>query len=53
LPNTVLLVQKVGRKSDQGAGSVEILEMLARKIVADELSRAVNSTRIDADSVAA
>ncbi|MGX9431624.1 MULTISPECIES: hypothetical protein [Bradyrhizobium] len=39
LPNTVLLAQKVGRKSDQGAGSVDILEMLARKIVADELSR--------------
>src|SRR4029077_9707499 len=53
LPNTVLLAQKVGRKGDQGAGSVDILEMLTRKIVADELSRAVNSTRIDADSVAA
>jgi hypothetical protein len=30
-----LLVQKVGRKSDQGAGSVDILEMLARQIVAE------------------
>jgi hypothetical protein len=53
LPNTMLFAQKIGRKSDQGAGSVDVLEMLARKIVADELSRAVKSTRIDADSVAA
>jgi hypothetical protein len=31
-----------------GSHSVDIFEMLARKIVADELSRAVRSTRIDA-----
>jgi hypothetical protein len=40
-------------KSDQRTASVDILEMLERKIVTDELSRVVDSTRVDADAIAA
>src|SRR5262249_8129432 len=47
LPNAGLLPQNFGGKSDQRTAPVDVLEMLKRKIVADELGRAVDSTRID------